>query len=259
MDEKSLRTHLSGLPIPGLRYADRTASTNDDALDWAAHGAPDGALVVADTQTAGRGRLNRRWVTRPGAALAFSLILRPAPWEMERPGLLSPLGALAVAETLDSLSSLRAEIKWPNDVLLNGRKLCGILLEASWLGERLQAMVIGIGLNLTRAAVPPPDEVLFPATSLEDETGAVPAREQVLAMILTRLFAWRERLTALDFLRAWEERLAYRGQFVQIEQAGRESLAGCVLGVAPGGELRLRTGDGEEIQVAAGDVRLSPS
>ncbi len=258
MDEKSLRIHLSGIPIAGLRYFSSIPSTNDEALAWIDQGARDGALVVADAQTAGRGRLGRRWVTAPGAALAFSLVLRPAPWEAERLGLFSPLGALAVAEVLDTLSPLRAEIKWPNDVLLNGRKLCGILLEASWLGERLQAVVVGIGVNLTRRAVPPPDEVLFPATSVESETGALPDREKVLGMILRRLFAWRERLASVEFLHAWEERLAYRDQWVQVEHAGQAAITGRVAGLEPGGELRLLTAGGEEVLVSAGDVRLRP-
>lgn len=259
MDEKSLRSHLSSIPVSGLRYFDRIASTNDEALIWAEHGALDGSLVVADEQTAGRGRLNRRWVTVPGAALAFSLVLRPTPAEVEHPGLFSPLGALAVAETVDSLSNLRAEIKWPNDVLLNGRKLCGILLEASWLGERLQAVVIGIGVNLTPGAVPPAQELLFPATSLEDQPGSIPPREQILAMILARLFAWRQKINLVELIHAWERRLAYRGQMVRIEQAGREVLAGRVLGVTAGGELRLQTAAGDEVQVTAGDVRLRPA
>ncbi|MEN4100610.1 MAG: biotin--[acetyl-CoA-carboxylase] ligase, partial [Anaerolineaceae bacterium] len=119
--------HLAGLPVSELRYFDSIGSTNDEALRWAEQGAPDAALVVADTQTAGRGRMDRRWVTRPGVALAFSLALRPTPVEASALGLFSPLGALAVAAALRENYGLLAEVKWPNDVLLERRKCCGIL------------------------------------------------------------------------------------------------------------------------------------
>ena len=113
---------LSRLPVPAYRYYESATSTNDLALDWAASGAPDGALIVADTQTAGRGRLSRRWITPPGSALAFSLVLRPTAQELAKPALFSPLGGLALSIALESLFDLHPAIKWPNDVLLNGQK-----------------------------------------------------------------------------------------------------------------------------------------
>src|SRR5512142_3320319 len=138
MDVDRLRSHLSGLPVAHIRCFDTVGSTNDEALAWAAAGAQDGCLVVADQQTLGRGRLNRRWITRPGAALAFSLIFQPGPEEIERMGFFSPLGALAISQALEEKLGLSPEIKWPNDVLLMGRKTAGILVEAAWMGTRLQ-------------------------------------------------------------------------------------------------------------------------
>jgi BirA family biotin operon repressor/biotin-[acetyl-CoA-carboxylase] ligase len=253
-----LRRMLAGLPIPAIRYFDQTGSTNDEALAWADSGAPDGALVAADSQTAGRGRLARRWVTHPGAALACSLILRPHPWEIDRVGLFSPLGALAVAEALEKEFALQPRIKWPNDVLLDGRKVCGILLDASWLGDQLAALVIGIGVNVLAAAVPPPEELLFPATSVESALGRAVAREDLLRSVLASFFAWREKIASAEFLAAWDQRLAYRGERVEIEQAGAAPLTGTVLGVRDTGALRLRIASGDEILVIAGDVRLRP-
>src|SRR5664279_6508775 len=113
-----LQSILTGLPLGGLRYFDSIGSTNDDALAWARAGAPDFSLVVADAQTAGRGRLLRRWITNPGSALAFSLVLRPSTQESECLPRFSPLGAVAVRQALADLFGLPAEIKWPNDVLL---------------------------------------------------------------------------------------------------------------------------------------------
>ena len=122
-----LQSILTGLPLGGLRYFDSIGSTNDEALAWARAGAPDYSLVVADTQTAGRGRLQRRWVTNPGAALAFSLVLWPAPQERQCLPRFSPLGAVAVRQALAVVFGLPAEIKWPNDVLLGRCKVAGVL------------------------------------------------------------------------------------------------------------------------------------
>ena len=259
MNEHSLRLSLAGLPIPTIRYFDQIGSTNDEALEWAEADARDGALVVADTQMNGRGRLGRKWVTEAGMGLAFSLILRPAPWEIERIGLLSPLGALAVSQALEMGYGLTPQIKWPNDVLLNGLKVCGILLEASWLGDRLQAVVIGIGINVMQKAVPPPETLLFPATSLEEATGQPVAREELLRLTLQALFDWRQRIASDQFLQAWGKRLAYLGEGVRVENGGGDALSGTVLGVDRIGNLRLRAATGEEIRVTAGDVHLRPA
>ena len=259
MNEQSLHRSLAKLPIPAIRYFDQTGSTNDEALAWVERGARDGALVVANSQTNGRGRLGRKWVTQPGVSLAFSLVLRPAPWEVERLGLISPLGALAVSTAMEQGFGLHPQIKWPNDVLLGGLKVCGILLEASWLGQHLQAVVIGIGINVLKGAVPPPQELLFPATSLEDALGRPADREDLLRGTLQSLFEWRERLVSGAFLQAWENRLAYKDEWVRIEHAGGKDLEGRVIGLDPSGDLRLQAEGGEELRVTAGDVRLRPT
>src|SRR5688572_12632522 len=132
MDEKTLRKTLSDLPLREFRYFAQTGSTNDVALAWASDGAPDLALIYADEQTTGRGRMGRKWFTPPGAALACSLILRPKGRESENIGLFSGLGALALVRALKK-HGLSAQIKWPNDVLINGRKTAGILVETVWM------------------------------------------------------------------------------------------------------------------------------
>src|SRR5512133_1733408 len=110
MDVATLTSHLAGLPVPHIRSFQVIGSTNDEALAWAAAGAEDGCLVFADEQTQGRGRLNRHWITRPGAALAFSVILRPRPEEMDRVGFFSPLGALAISQALEMSLGLSPQI-----------------------------------------------------------------------------------------------------------------------------------------------------
>lgn len=256
MNNQSLQMYLSGLPVPDLRFFDSIGSTNDEALAWAAKGADDSCLVVADQQTQGRGRFRRQWVTRPGAALAFSLILRPTSAELDRVGFFSPLGAIAICQALETELALRPLIKWPNDVLLLRKKVAGILVEASWMGDRPQAVVIGIGINIAAKAVPPASELLFPATSVEEATGKAVNREALLRSILQALFTWREQMQAEAFRQAWETRLAFRGEWVQLENSGHAPITGQVIGIDPGGNLLLRNQAGETTAVAAGDLHL---
>ena len=139
MNETSLKKKLSKINLGGLRYFDYIGSTNDEALAWAATGAGDLSIVIADEQTRGRGRLNRKWFTPKGSALAFSLILRQFP----RPHLSRTVGlaALSIAESCTGLG-LTPRIKWPNDIFINDKKIAGILIE-----KKTKYYIIGIGIN----------------------------------------------------------------------------------------------------------------
>ncbi len=124
MDQESLQQILKDTPVTGLRYFDAAGSTNDIALQWIESGADDFSLVVADKQTAGRGRMQRKWVTNPGAALAFSLILHLTPKEISHAGLIPFMAGASVSSALERLYSLQPQIKWPNDILLNQKEDC---------------------------------------------------------------------------------------------------------------------------------------
>ncbi|MCI0521756.1 MAG: biotin--[acetyl-CoA-carboxylase] ligase [Chloroflexi bacterium] len=259
MDQRELELLLAGLPIRAARYFPTLGSTNDVAARWAAAGAPDLALVAADEQTAGRGRLQRRWLTPPGAALAFSVILRPGGQE----DILryTALGALAVCEAVNQAlpAVTPALIKWPNDVLANRRKLAGVLAEAHWRGEVLQAVILGVGVNVARAAVPAEAEVSFPATCVEDALEAPVDRWGLLHAILEQIIAWRARLAETAFLQAWSARLAFRGEWVQAIWDDQPPLAGQVLGLDDAGRLRLRARSGEIHTLQGGELRLRPA
>jgi BirA family transcriptional regulator, biotin operon repressor / biotin---[acetyl-CoA-carboxylase] ligase len=258
MDEQALRSGLAGVPLSAIQYFDNLPSTNDLALGWADQGAPDFSLVAADSQSAGRGRLNRRWVTNAGAALAFSLVLRPSLPETGHLALFSPLAGLAVSLALEKLFGLQPMIKWPNDVLLSRKKVAGILAEATWGGQTANGVILGIGINVASSSVPPAHELLFPATSVEQEVGHAVERIQLLRSVLEELLAWRPRLGSAEFFQAWEDRLAFRGEWVEASQSGNEGLTGQVVRIDRDGNLILLNDSGKEISVTAGDLHLRP-
>lgn len=227
-------------------------STNDQAKQEAEAGAPHGALLVADEQTAGRGRGGNRWTTPAGSALAMSLILRPSLPAGSTPFALNVLGALAVSEAVESIGGEPA-IKWPNDVLMAGRKVAGVLVEAAWRESDLEYVVIGIGVNVQPAAVPAEHQVAFPAASVEGVLGRSVDRVELLVGILRSLDHWLDHLGSAELLAAWEERLAYVGQAVELE-SDTGSARVEMLGVTPEGRLRLRAADGSEM-VAGDDFR----
>jgi BirA family biotin operon repressor/biotin-[acetyl-CoA-carboxylase] ligase len=260
MNEISLTKKFSKLNIGGLRYFDSIGSTNDEALAWATAGASDFSLVIADEQTRGRGRLDRKWFTPKGSGLAFSLILRPSadlhPYLSQTVG----LAALSIAESCSELG-LAPLIKWPNDILLNGKKAAGILIETVWSGDEVDSLVIGMGINVYKASVPPAELLQFPATSIEDELGKTPparlAREEILFNILNAFLRWRERIGTDGLLRTWEEMLAFRGEEVQV--SGEVPITGKLLGLESDGSLRLRDANDKFVIVRYGDVSLRPS
>ena len=238
MNKTELENELSSIPLSALRYYDQVGSTNDEALIWASQDAPDLSLVIADEQTSGRGRMQRKWFTPAKSALAMSLIIRPTGIEQTHPSRASGLLALSLSESLLQLG-LAPQIKWPNDVLLDGKKVAGILVETVW----------------TVQAVDLPER---PATSIETKLGYPLDRIELLKDILTRILVWRPKLGTDEFLSAWEEKLAFRGQQVQAEGGSGESVIGELLGLESDGSLRIRDVDGKSVSVRFGEVHLRP-
>ena len=257
MNQNELNKSLSKLSLDEIRYFDSIGSTNDEALAWAASDAKDMSLVVADEQTAGRGRIDRRWFTPPKTALAFSLILRPTADEKLHLSRMVGLAALSVTDSLLA-RELSPRIKWPNDVLLNGRKVAGVLIESVWSGEEVDCVVIGIGINVLEGAVPSADVLQLPATSLEESLGSIVEREQILHDVLAGLIALRPHLGTDSFMISWEKALAFRDEQVQVEDGKGIPISGKVHGLEEDGSLRLQQPDGKFVTVRFGDVRLRP-
>jgi BirA family biotin operon repressor/biotin-[acetyl-CoA-carboxylase] ligase len=239
-------------------------STQRVAWEMAAAGAADGLVVVADVQTAGRGRQGRRWQAAPGTALLVSILARPRLMPRELP-LLSFAAGLAVAEGLARVAGLRTRLKWPNDVMVGPRKLAGILLESrqglpeprsglpgSERAGASPAVVIGIGVNLTQRCFPP--DLASQATSVLLETGREVARDDALAALLEALAGWRTRLEHEGFAPLRERWLALA------DVRGRQVMASGASGVAVDldldGALVLR--DGRVVsRVVAGEISIA--
>jgi BirA family biotin operon repressor/biotin-[acetyl-CoA-carboxylase] ligase len=177
------------------------------------------------------------------------------------------LGALAVCETLNAAlpPMLPAQIKWPNDVIATRRKLAGVLVELQWAGERMESAILGIGINVSRHAIPPAEEINFPATCVEEVVGEEVDRWTLLRAVIASLLDWKVELESERFMTAWRGRLAFRGEWVQVYadsgQAGESSLMheGQVAGLDPDGALRLKLRSGEAMILQFGEIRLRPS
>ena len=241
-----------------IHWLESTASTNDVAARLAESGAEQGTTVVAEMQTAGRGRHGREWFSPPGAGLYASMIVRTGP---EMPDDASPAALLtlasgvAIAEAVHAVTGLPAEIKWPNDILVGGRKLAGILAEAAVQGGVLQSVVVGFGVNLRQASYP--REIAARVTSIEAETTRAPDRALMLAEIVAAMGERYGDLRAGRFdaiLSAWRQ-LASSLSGARVEW---DSPAGVVCGRAEDidrhGALLVRVG-GKVERVVAGEVR----
>ena len=252
------RAALDPLPLPAWRYYARVGSTNDVARAWAQQGAAEGCLVLAEAQTAGRGRRGRAWHTPAGRALALSLVVRPLPGEEAHLNRYAAWAALAMVLALEGYG-VPARLKWPNDLLLHGRKIGGVLAEATWQGNRPRAVVVGLGLNVLRGSAPRPEAVDYPAGDLESLTGRRLPRPALVAAFWRRWAWWRPHIGRPAFVHAWEARLAWRGRAVEVRPPAGEAVRGVLLGLTPEGGLRVRTAEGERVVHHAATVRPAPA
>jgi BirA family biotin operon repressor/biotin-[acetyl-CoA-carboxylase] ligase len=258
LDATELGRHLAG----GWRRIEWRAevdSTQQVARTLAAAGAEEGTVVVAETQSAGRGRLGRTWHSPPGTNLYCSIVLRPtmAPSTVPQLALVAGLATARAIETL----GLRPAIKWPNDVLLDGRKVVGIITEMEAELDRVHVVILGIGVNVNATEADFPPYLRETATSLAIAAGRPIDRVRFAAAVIDALEADYGRFVAAGFpaLRAeWERRSALAGRSVTVRSADAE-VAGTVAGVDDDGALRLLDGGGVARRVIAGEVTLRPS
>lgn len=241
----------------GIVRVKETGSTNADLAEMARNGAPEGLVLVAERQTAGRGRQGRTWLSRPGDSLCFSLLLRPTA-EPAKAASLSILAGVAVAEALEGLMpGVAVSVKWPNDVLANDRKICGILCEMGGGGGAMHVIVgIGVNVNLDTATLPP--EVAATATSMRREAGRTFEPDAVLSALLeafgARYGQWLDAglASSMPFLDAHDW---LRGRPVAMHLLN-EPLSGIGRGISPDGALLLETAGGTVAEVYSGEAHL---
>jgi BirA family biotin operon repressor/biotin-[acetyl-CoA-carboxylase] ligase len=240
-----------------IDYFAQTDSTNVRARAVAAEGAPEGTIVVAEEQLQGKGRRGRAWYSPAGEGIYISVILRPRVQPYEAPQLVL-MTAVAAAETLLAHAAVAATIKWPNDILVGGKKIAGILTEMSLDMDRIDYVIIGLGLNVNTPAEGLPPEIAGIATSLRAETGRIFPRAELLRSYLENLERYYALFQARNFepiRQRWLELSRIIGKQVKI--AGIEqTYEGEVVEIDPNGFLILKSPDGTIQRILAGDVSL---
>ena len=232
-------------------YHPRLTSTMAVARQAARQGAAEGTVVVADEQTAGKGRLKRLWLS-PRGSLALSIILYP---DMSYLPYLMMLASLAVAHSIEAITGLKAQLKWPNDVLINDKKVCGILIDSDLRGNKVAYTIIGIGINVN-FRLADFSEILATATSLADELKKDVSRVAVIRHLLVETERLYLALPDGDpIYREWQGKLVTLGKKVQVK-SGETFLEGIAESVARDGSLLLRHSDGSVTSIVAGDVTL---
>lgn len=241
LTQASLTQALGSRPF---RFFPSISSTQNEALGWLKGNAPQGAVVIADEQTAGRGRMGRIWHTPAGVALALSVILRPSPQGAKH---VFMAGAVAVAEMLEGLNIAHVGIKWANDVRIDGKKVCGVLPEAVWEGDKLQGVVLGMGVNVRVNFGE--SELAHIATNIETALGKSCDRADLIARILGRIDFWTTQLDSEALYLAWRSRLDTLGKPVSAD-----GITGIAHDVTHDGALIIRQTDGTDHIVIAGDI-----
>lgn len=239
----------SALNDRAFRYLESVGSTNDVAMQWLNEGAPSGSVVVANEQHHGRGRLGRKWYAPAGTALMLSYVLYPRVNELSFVGM---MGALAVLESVQSYGVASVSIKWPNDVLIERRKVCGVLPEATWQDSDLLGAVLGIGVNV---------RVDFAGTAFERTAvsleSVIPSadRADLLRRIVARLDYWSARLSSDDLFERWRSSMVMIGRRVSINHV-TGTIEGTAESVDRQGALLVRDASGMIRRVIAGDIAL---
>ncbi len=228
------------------KYYDSIGSTNDAAKAWLVAGAPEGAVLVANEQTRGRGRKRRAWQSPPDAALALSVILKPRTCLVPR---VNFLGALAICDLVAELGCTEFGIKWPNDVQISGKKIAGILPEVVWQGSEALGVVLGMGINA---------RVDFSGTALADSAISLESvvnrrldRADLLVSLLRHVDYWHSQIEEASLYTSWKQRLNMLGKRIKVD-----SVIGTAIDARPDGSLLLRADTGALHTASAGDVFL---
>ncbi len=257
-DERLLKEKLIDKLIGHkLYYFPEIGSTNDEAFRLGMVGAPEGTVVIADSQTKGRGRMQRVWHSPAGSNIYTSLILRPHLPPAVAPQI-SLVAGVAVAELLEQYCPGKIELKWPNDVLVKSKKICGILAQMKTAAEDVDFVVVGIGINVNIRENQFPAEIREIATSLSLEAGQEISRQELIISLYENFAKWYKKLLQNGFAaikEKWLNLAPMIGQNVQI-MFQKEKVIGKALDLAEDGSLIILTARNEEINISAGDATI---
>jgi BirA family biotin operon repressor/biotin-[acetyl-CoA-carboxylase] ligase len=244
---------LQALGDRPFQFLEETGSTNLDALNWAIAGAPEGAVVVAEQQTEGRGRWGRRWLSQPGRSLMFSIVLRPRT-RLDQAGLITTALGVGCAEAIARLTDLSVRLKWPNDVTVGGRKLGGLLVESRVTGDGIEVAAGGVGLNVAYTPDDFPAEIKGRATSLAIELDREPLpRADLLAAILESFFELYPEMDETKLLERAAGLSDVLGRRVRIRFADGRAVEGRALRLVGNGALEVETDSGATV-INSGEV-----
>lgn len=241
-----------------IQYYDTCQSTQLLAHDAAQAGAMDGTVIIAEQQTAGKGRLSRPWDSAYGKGIWMSVISRPPLTPQQAPQL-TLVAAVSVTRAIESITGVRPEIKWPNDILLNGRKVTGILTELQADPDRVKAIIIGIGINANQELTDFPEELHSIATSIQMVTGTEVNRAQLIAKILQYLEMYTDIYVNEGFLpikHVWESYSITIGKRIRAVMLN-ETLEGVARGISEDGMLELQLDDGKIRGIYSADIHLT--
>lgn len=256
LSEPVIRKYLPENDNRSIYIFDTIDSTNNYAKRLASEGADHGTLVATDMQTAGKGRMGRSFCSPAGGSIYMSVILRPKT-DMQSSQLITSCIAAAAADAVDRVCGTDVKIKWVNDLYLNGKKICGILTEASINFESggLDYAVAGIGINLKSVKKSFPEELLEIASSVEDETGNLPGRCRLIAEILKNIDSYMQGIESRDFLEEYRRRSFITGMRVAVSKYDEERTA-AALGISDNAGLIVKYDDGTEEVLNSGEARI---
>lgn len=245
---------------PSPLFLEQTESTNTYAKELCRQGFPHGTVIITEFQTHGRGRLRRKWFSPPGLSILMSVLLSPVSTNII-PAAFNFIATLSVVETANQATSFKAEIKWPNDVLADNKKICGVLSEGCALEANSGMVIVGIGINVNQSLEDIPLELRNTATSLKILEGHDFSREEVLSTVLEKIKTYYDRVQqkgTKSIYHRWLKNCRTPGKQVRIADGAR-TLYGIVDRIDENGVLYIRTSDNQEIQVVAGDLEYEIS
>jgi BirA family biotin operon repressor/biotin-[acetyl-CoA-carboxylase] ligase len=255
LDIRGVKEHMNNDLITGFKYFDSVTSTNELALNLKENEAAEGLVIIGGEQTKGRGRLQRNWHSPKGLGLWFSIILKPQK-DFDRIPLLTLIGALSVQKAAENIG-INTDLKWPNDILFNNKKVCGILSQFRSSGNEIERVVVGIGINVNQQEFP--EDLKDTSTSLRIINGSKINRENLLTDILDH-FAYYYKIYKSgnynQIIDIWKTKMSMLNQNITLQTSTGQKIKGKVVDISNKGQLILELPDNTRRKFIAGDVSI---